>query len=169
MSTSPAASRTDSPQFSTSPLKKEPLKTKQQESSYFRPSMYASASLRDVSSISIHSSASFDIINQYDLLFKQIDRQRSELYQRLQDRISRAKQLGQICNDQMGHIKTKIMELEERINEANNDHFNKHILNIDPRLGIDTLSEIISSDSSKDDYSSGEEDVLPEVAPKTLF
>ncbi|EFC44375.1 predicted protein [Naegleria gruberi] len=86
------------------------------------------------------------MITQHDLIFKQMDRQRAELYQRMQDRIQRAKQLGHICKDQINYLKSKIMDLEERINEANNEHFNKHVLQIDPKTAIDSLSAILSDD-----------------------
>ncbi|KAF0981410.1 hypothetical protein FDP41_012215 [Naegleria fowleri] len=107
----------------------------------------SSTLLRDVSSsLNVSTSLNFEM-NQHDLVFKQMERQRSELYQRMQDRIQRAKQLGHICKDQIGYLKTKIMDLEEKINEANNEHFSKHILQIDPKTALSTLSEVLSDDS----------------------
>ncbi|KAG2387778.1 hypothetical protein C9374_001372 [Naegleria lovaniensis] len=127
-----------------------------------------SSILRDVSSLNINTSLTIEL-NQHDLVFKQMERQRSELYQRMQDRIQRAKQLGHICKDQIGYLKTKIMDLEEKINEANNEHFNKHILQIDPKTALSTLSEVLSDETDSVEEDAREDTESLQLANQLLL
>ncbi|KAL9644133.1 hypothetical protein ABK040_005598 [Willaertia magna] len=72
--------------------------------------------------------SNIEILTQHDLLIKQMDRHRLELFQRIHDRVNRAKQMGALCNEQVKQIHLKINEMEDKLHEAHEEHFHKHIL-----------------------------------------
>jgi hypothetical protein len=53
-----------------------------------------------------------ELYTQYDSLIKQIDRQRSEAFSRIRDRLTRVQYISQICSDQTNALNTKIQQLE---------------------------------------------------------
>jgi hypothetical protein len=53
-----------------------------------------------------------ELYTQYDTLIKQIDRQRSEGFSRIRERLNRAQYISQICADQVSTLNTKIQHLE---------------------------------------------------------
>jgi hypothetical protein len=73
-----------------------------------------------------------------------MDRQRAELFQRIRERVQKAKNLAQQSSDQIHLLTSQIAQMEEKLSETKDFHFKNVLLST---LSVDVDEELYVSEA----------------------